>query len=281
MVVALASLSLTLAGPAQATRILGSKASDRIVGSAKADVIRGGPGNDRLNGGRGRDRLFGGRGADRLNAADGRRDRLIQGGPGRDICRIDAADRTHTRGCETVRLAGRRGPGGGSPLGGAPLGGAPLGGAPLGGAPLGGGVPAPGLACATPPEDARVAQDDDPAPTFSDACFATTIALNVSAEEPVGDQVPISIEEVCDVPSALLGEAAQLVGGEGVAIIGPTTQVFDATGVQLVGDAASAALLDADSLSLKAQLLPVAQWGQDEDGAPVPTFAISRADITD
>ena len=116
-------------------------------------------------------------------------------------------------------------------------------------------------------------------PTFSQAIYATTNTLNVSADEPTGDQLPISIEEVCDVPNALLGEAAQLIGGEGVAIIGPTTQVFDATGLP-VPDPATA-LLDADSLSLKAQLLPTAQWGTDEDGAPVPTFAVSRADITD
>ena len=121
----------------------------------------------------------------------------------------------------------------------------------------------------------------DPVLTFSDAFYATTLTLNVSADELVGDQLPISIEEVCDVPAALLGEAAQLIGGAGVALISPTTQVFDATGQQLIGDAAAAALLDADSLSLKAQLERPAQWQFDEDGEPVPTFATSRADITD
>jgi hypothetical protein len=32
---------------------------------------------------------------------------------------------------------------------------------------------------------------------------------------------------------------------------------------------------------LKAQLLPPGGWRQDEDGAPVPTFSVSRADIPD
>jgi hemolysin type calcium-binding protein len=278
MLALLASLILTLAGPAEAMRIVGSNRAERLVGTAKADVIKAGPGNDRVKGGRGRDRLFGGRGADRLNAVDGLRDRAIRGGPGRDICRIDPADRVRVRGCETVKIAGGGNPGGGG-------GDAPGGGLPGGGLPVlpGPGVPAPGpgLACATPPEDARAHAAGDPAPTFSQAFYATTITLNVSAAEIVGDQLPISIEEVCDVPSALLGEAAQLIGGEGIAIISPTTQVFDATGLQLTGVAATAALLDADSLSLKAQLLPTAQWGTDEDGAPVPTFAASRADITD
>ena len=270
----LASLILTLAGPAQATRMVGTKGPDRIVGTAKADVIKARGGNDRVKGGRGRDRLWGGRGADRLNAVDGLRDRLVRGGPGKDVCRVDPADRANTRGCETVKIVRGHGPGAGGP--GVP---GPVVPGPVAPGP-GAGGPGAGLGCATPPEDAARAAGD-PAPTFSDAFYATTITLGVSADEIVGDQLPISIEEVCDVPNALLGEAAQLIGGAGVALISPTTQVFDATGQQLTGDAATAALLDADSLSLKAQLLPPAQWGADEDGAPVPTFSTSRADITD
>jgi hypothetical protein len=279
VIAVLTSLTLTLAGPAQAKRMLGTKGPDRIVGTAKADVIKARGGNDRVKGGRGRDRLWGGRGADRLNAADGLRDRLVRGGPGRDVCRIDPADRAGIRGCEIVKIASRRGPGPGGPGSGGLGAPGPLVPGPFAPGP-GAGGPVAGVGCASPPEDARRAQDD-PAPIFSDAFYATTITLNVSADEPTGDQLPISIEEVCDVPSALLGEAAQLVGGEGVAIISPTTQVFDATGLQLTGEAAAAAMLDADTLSLKAQLERPAQWATDEDGEPVPTFTISRADITD
>ena len=135
-----ASLTLAWAAPAQAERILGTKAADKIVGTGKADVIkarggndriRGRGGRDRLFGGRGSDRIFGGRGADRLNAVDGRRDRLVRGGPGKDLCRIDAADRRNVKGCETVRIATGRGPG-----------------AP--------GSPGGPLTCATPPEGARL-----------------------------------------------------------------------------------------------------------------------------
>jgi hypothetical protein len=286
MVGVLGSLILTLAGPAQAIRMVGTKGPDRIVGTARADVIKAGGGNDRISGRGGRDRLLGGRGADRLNAVDGLRDRLVRGGPGKDVCRVDPADRARLKGCETVKIVRGGAPRGGTPRGGAPGGGAPGGGAPGTGAP-GPGAPGPGVGCATPPEDARYsvgararAAGDLP-PTFSDAFYATTITLNVSADEMVGDQLPISIEEVCDVPNALLGEAAQLIGGGGVALISPTTQVFDATGLQLTGDAVAAALLDADTLSLKAQLERPAQWQTDEDGEPVPTFATSRADITD
>ena len=274
LVAVLASLILTLAGSAQAKPMLGTKGSDRLVGTAKADVIKARGGNDGVKGGRGRDRLFGGRGADRLNAVDGLRDRLVRGGPGKDVCRVDPTDRANTKGCETVKISRRRGPGSGGPGSGGP--GAP---GPVAPGP-GAGGPGGRLICATPPEDARFAQEEEP-PTFSDPFYALTISINASADGLTGDELPISIEEVCDVPEGLAGEAAQLVGGDGVALISPATQVFDATGLQLIGDAATTALAGADSLSLKAQLARPAAWRLDEDGAPVPTFAISRADVTD
>jgi hypothetical protein len=253
VVAVLASLMIVSAAPAQAKRIIGTKGPDRLMGTANADVIKGLRGKDRIRGRRGRDRLFGGRGADRLNAVDGRRDRLVRGGPGKDVCRIDPADRGRLKGCETVQVVTGGGPGGG---------------------------PGGPLVCAAPPEDARVAQEEEP-PTFSDPFYTITITINASADGMNGDQLPISIEEVCDVPSGLAGEAAQLIGGEGVALISAATKVFDATGQELTGDAAATALAGADSVSLKAELLRPARWSQDEDGQPVPTFRAIRADITD
>ncbi len=270
---AIATMMLAWAGPAQAKRMLGTPGPDRIVGTAKADVIKARGGADRIKGRGGRDRLWGGPGADRLNAVDGRRDRVVRGGPGKDVCRLDAADRAKTKGCEIVKI--RRGGGPGGAPGGPP-------GAP--GGPPGGG----GLGCVSPPEEpmlaagglARAAQEDVP-PTFSDPFYAITITLNASADGLIGDELPISIEEVCDVPRRLAGEGAQLIGGEGVALIGPQTQVFDVGGQRLTGDAATTALAGADSVSVKAQLERPAGWRQDEDGQPVPTFGTSRADITD
>jgi hypothetical protein len=276
VVAVLASLALTSAAPAQAKRILGTKGADKLVGTPKADVIKGGRGNDRVRGRGGRDRLLGGRGADRLNAVDGGRDRAVRGGPGKDVCRIDATDRVNMSGCETVKIVKGGGPGGGGPGGGGPGGGGP-----------GGGGPGGGPACVSPPEEARIAAGRPPRaagdapPTFSDAFYGVTITLNASADGLDGDELPISIEEVCDVPEPLQSEAAQLIGGDGVALISPQTMVFDATGQQLSGDAATTALAGADTVSLKAQLLRPDQWRQDEDGEPVPTFATSRADITD
>jgi hypothetical protein len=283
VVAALASLMLASAGPAQAKRMLGTKGADRIVGTAKADVVKsfggndrikgrggkdrlsGGSGRDRLAGGPGRDRLSGGRGADRLNTVDGRRDLVVNGGPGKDICRVDPADEVKVQGCEIVTIVKPGAPG-----------------AP--GAPGVPGVPGGPKVCASPPEDARVArvaQDDDPPLIFSDAFYAIATTVTASADGMTGNELPISIEEVCDVPQALATEAAQLVGGDGVALISPATTVFDAAGQQLTGAAATTALAGADTVELKASLLPPSGWRQDEDGEPVPTFSVSRADITD
>ena len=264
-----AALIADLGVPAQAKRIFGTKGPDKIVGTAKADVIKSRGGNDRIRGRGGRDRLFGGRGADRLNAVDGRRDRVVNGGPGRDVCRIDAADRPNVRGCETVKVAKSRGPGGP----GAPGSRRRSGRRPDLRQPPGGGQ------ARSRRSWPRAAQEDAP-PTFSDPFYAITITLNASVDGLNGDELPISIEAVCDVPSGLVSQAAQLIGGDGVALITSGTKVFDAAGQQLTGDAAATALAGADTVSLKAQLQRPAQWRQDEDGQPVPTFRASRADIT-
>jgi RTX calcium-binding nonapeptide repeat (4 copies) len=257
VVACLASLMLASAGSAQAKRMLGTKGPDTIVGTAKADVIKSLGGDDRIRGRGGRDRLFGGRGADRVNAVDGRRDRAVRGGPGKDVCRIDLIDRSGMKGCETVKIHRPGRPPGGP------------------------GGPGAGVnTCATAPEEARAAQEEAP-PTFSDPFYAVTIAINASVDGVNGDELPISIEEVCDIPTGLEHEAAQLIGGDGVALIIAATQVFDAGGQRLTGAAATTALAGADTVSLKAQLVRPAGWRQDEDGEPVPTFRANRADITD
>ena len=189
---------------AHAKPVAGTKGDDRLVGSAKADRIRGGGGDDRLNGRRGRDRLSGGRGDDHINAVDGLKDRTVRGGGGADTCVIDAVDRRRVKGCETVKV--KTGGGGGSCVG-----------AP--------GEPRPiAVVDHDPSRVPTERRGDGPPPTFSDAFYAATVTLNASASGAENGQLPISIEEVCDVPQALQGEAVQLAGGDAVAIIGPDYQ---------------------------------------------------------
>lgn len=96
-------------------RILGGRGDDRLSGGAGADRLKGGAGKDRLNGGKGKDRLSGGAGADRLDAADGRADKVVDGGGGKNICKIDAAELSIVRRCAKLTVVGGAGtPGGGS-----------------------------------------------------------------------------------------------------------------------------------------------------------------------
>ena len=179
----LAALMVAAPQSAHAKRIVGTNGPDRLVGTAKADKIKALGGADRVKGKAGRDRLKAGPGADRVNAVDGKRDRAVKGGPGRDVCKVDAADLPKLKGCETAKVAG------------------------------GGG---PGQNCVTPPKEprlpARAAHGDPPPPQFSDAFYAITITLNVSADGLTGDELPIAIEEVCDVPETAGGRGCPARG---------------------------------------------------------------------
>ena len=113
VVAALASLMLTSAGPAQAKRIRGTKGPDKIAGTAKADVIKSLRGNDRIKGRGGQGSTLG---RTRRRSLERRRrpaGPCRQGGPGKDVCRIDKTDRVKVKGCETVKVAKAGGPGAG------------------------------------------------------------------------------------------------------------------------------------------------------------------------
>jgi hypothetical protein len=245
----LTMLVLAPAESAHAKRIIGTSGPDKLVGTGKADKLKARGGDDRVKGRGGSDRIAGGPGGDRLNAVDGKRDRAVKGGPGRDICKVDAADVPKMKSCEEAKVKG--------------------------------GGPQQNCAVVNEPRPGRRALRGDVPPVFSDAFFAITMTLNVSADGLTGDELPISIEEVCDVPPSLQTEAGQLVGGDGIAIVNSGTRVFDAMGQELQGDAATTAVAGADALTLRARLKRTAQWRQNEKGDGIPTFDTSRAEITD
>jgi Ca2+-binding RTX toxin-like protein len=125
-ILAATALTLAMALPATQTgarSLKGSKAGERLVGTQGKDRIKGLAGNDRLkgrrgadtlSGGKGRDSVVGGKGGDRhrggagndlIKAADGRVDRLINGGPGADRCVVDnLAELAIARSCESANL---------------------------------------------------------------------------------------------------------------------------------------------------------------------------------
>jgi hemolysin type calcium-binding protein len=80
--------------------IKGGSGNDMLRGAEGDDRLSGGAGDDTLAGDKGRDRLQAGRGDDSLRARDGQQDH-VNGGPGRDEARIDAAI-DHIRNIEKI-----------------------------------------------------------------------------------------------------------------------------------------------------------------------------------
>jgi hypothetical protein len=112
-----------LVGTGAGNLLVGTKGADRLIGKGGGDLIKGRGGGDSLSGGKGRDLLNGGPGADRLvagpgndgiKAADGRADRLVNGGGGTNVCVIDIpADLSVTHNCSSIQTGPRPGSGGG------------------------------------------------------------------------------------------------------------------------------------------------------------------------
>jgi RTX calcium-binding nonapeptide repeat (4 copies) len=109
----LAVLATTSAPGAEAKSIKGTQEADKLVGTKKSDKINGRGGKDRIKGGKGADKLKGGGGKDKLNAVDRAKDKLVNGGAGKDVCRVDRADRGAVRSCEKVKVVGAGGNAGG------------------------------------------------------------------------------------------------------------------------------------------------------------------------
>lgn len=110
-----------IAGTAGADTINGRSGNDKIVGKGGKDTLNGGGGVDRVVGGKGIDRMTGGPGKDVINAADGRRDKKINGGPGKNKCVIDTSlELSIARNCSSITLGQKGGAGGGPGAGSAP-----------------------------------------------------------------------------------------------------------------------------------------------------------------
>ena len=117
-------------------------------------------------------------------------------------------------------------------------------------------------------------------PRFTARFHKRLLTLEVSLDGADRAELPISIEEVCNVPKRLHKQAAQLAGNDGVALLRPRTTVWQ-DGIQLIGDEAATAVDGADTASIRARLKRPTAWRADEDGDPVPTFRAGRIDITD
>jgi hypothetical protein len=122
--------------------------------------------------------------------------------------------------------------------------------------------------------------DEDAPPKFTSAFYARTFTLNASLDGMDGKQLPISIEEVCDIPKSVAKQAVQLAGTDGIALLSTRTSVWlDAKLLQ--GQAAVTAVDGADTAVMRVRLAPQRRWRAGEDGDKVPTFTARRITITD
>jgi hypothetical protein len=127
---------------------------------------------------------------------------------------------------------------------------------------------------------AHTSGEDGGPPRFTAAFYRRLLVLEVSLDGADGSELPISIEQVCNVPKRLKRQAAQLAGGEGVAVLLPRTTVWQGD-TQVTGDHVAAAIDGADTASLRVRLRQPSAWHEDEDGNRVPTFRVGRVEITD
>jgi len=145
----------------------------------------------------------------------------------------------------------------------------------------------PGGSCVGEAEDAHAVaagdsggEEEGAPPKISPAFYRRAVTLDVSADGLDGSALPISIEEVCDVPKARVTDAAKLAGSDGVALLLPRTTVWQ-EGAQLTADAATTAVEGADTALVRGRLTRPSAWREDEDGGRVATFRASRIEVTD
>jgi hypothetical protein len=151
-------------------------------------------------------------------------------------------------------------------------------------------------------DEAVVAGGDGP-PSLSPALVGIAFTLDASLDGIDDDgTLPLDVGAVCGVPADLASDAAKLSGTSGVALLSNDTEIWtcagaaeeagsddavscddlpDKGGSLLTGDEATTALDGADTAFVGAALVPRADWRQDENGAPVPTFDASWIKITD
>jgi hypothetical protein len=122
--------------------------------------------------------------------------------------------------------------------------------------------------------------DDDDPPSFGPAFYGRLLALGVSLDGAAAAELPIAIEEVCNVSRRLREQAAQLAGGQGVALLLARTTVWRGH-ARVPAKRMATALDGADKAWVWVRLRQRRTWRDDRDGNPVPSFWTERIQITE
>jgi hypothetical protein len=142
-----------------------------------------------------------------------------------------------------------------------------------------GGIPAGCVDGSTQEARAVSSGGDGGGPTFTEAFYRATLSIDVSTDGFTKRDLTISIEDICDFPKALEGQAVQLAGSDGVAVISTRTRVYKGKTL-LKGSRRTNEINGADTMTLVVKLARPSHWRAGEDG-PVPTFSTKRAEVTD
>jgi hypothetical protein len=126
----------------------------------------------------------------------------------------------------------------------------------------------------------HVTGSDEGPPKFTAAFYRHMYSIDVSLDGADGNELPISIETICDVPKKFRKQAVQLPGSDGIARLLQRTAIWQ-DGTQLTGDDAATAIDGADTATIRVRLTKPPTWSKDEDGEPLPTFRAGRIEITD
>jgi hypothetical protein len=112
------------------------------------------------------------------------------------------------------------------------------------------------------------------------AFYRRSVTLVASVDGLDGQELPISIEAVCDLPETLASGAARLAGSDGVVLRLGRTSVWEEHALK-VGPAATALLDSADTVLVRGRLARPGAWREDKGGRRIATFRAGRIVVTD
>ena len=112
------------------------------------------------------------------------------------------------------------------------------------------------------------------------AFYKRAVTLVVSADGLHGQELPISIEAVCDVPEKLAKGAARLAGADGVVLRLHRTTVWENRALK-IGPPATVLIDGADTALVRGRLTRPGLWRQDQAGSRIPTFRAGRIVVAD
>ena len=145
---------------------------------------------------------------------------------------------------------------------------------------LAGAVPVQASWTGRPPGKNCVWEAEDGPRNPRPVVYRRAVTLVASVDGLHGQELPISIEAVCDVPEKLAEGAARLAAADGVALRLHRTTVWEDRALK-IGPAATALIDGADTVLVRGRLTRPGAWRQDEDGSRIPTFRAGRIVVTD